>query len=61
LSIVKSAIVYGLSTIDLLTTDQKMKILDKYILKKILSTFFFVVLILVAIICIIDLTEKIDK
>jgi lipopolysaccharide export system permease protein len=38
-----------------------MKILDKYILKKILSTFFFVVLILVAIICIIDLTEKIDK
>ena len=38
-----------------------MKILDKYILKKILSTFFFVVLILEAIICIIDLTEKMDK
>ena len=38
-----------------------MKLLDKYILKKILSTFFFVVLILVAIICVIDLTEKIDK
>jgi lipopolysaccharide export system permease protein len=38
-----------------------MKLLDKYILKKILFTFFFVVLILVAIICIIDLTEKIDK
>jgi lipopolysaccharide export system permease protein len=38
-----------------------MKLLDKYILKKILSTFFFVVLILEAIICIIDVTEKIDK
>jgi lipopolysaccharide export system permease protein len=38
-----------------------MKLLDKYILKKILSTFFFVVLILEAIICVIDLTEKIDK
>ena len=38
-----------------------MKLLDKYILKKILSTFFFVVLILEAIICVIDITEKIDK
>jgi lipopolysaccharide export system permease protein len=38
-----------------------MKLIDKYILKKILSTFFFVVLILEAIICIIDVTEKIDK
>lgn len=38
-----------------------MKILDKYILKKILTTFFFVVLILVAIITVIDLTEKMDK
>lgn len=38
-----------------------MKLLDKYILKKILSTFFFVLLILVAIIVVIDLTEKIDK
>jgi len=38
-----------------------MKILDKYILKKILSTFFFVVLILVAIIVVIDITEKMDK
>ncbi len=38
-----------------------MKLLDKYILKMILSTFFFVVLMLEAIICIIDLTEKIDK
>lgn len=38
-----------------------MTILDRYIIKKILSTFFFVVLILVAIITVIDLTEKIDK
>ena len=38
-----------------------MKLLDKYIFKKIISTFIFVVLILEAIICIIDLTEKMDK
>jgi len=38
-----------------------MKLLDKYILKKILTTFFFVVLILVAIISVIDMTEKLDK
>ena len=38
-----------------------MKILDKYILKKILTTFFFVVMILVAIITVIDITEKLDK
>lgn len=38
-----------------------MKLLDKYILAKILSTFFFVLLILVAIIVVIDLTEKVDK
>ena len=38
-----------------------MKILDRYILKKILSTFFFVVLILMAIITVIDITEKMDK
>lgn len=38
-----------------------MTILDRYIIKKILSTFFYVVLILVAIITVIDLTEKIDK
>ena len=37
-----------------------MKILDKYILKKFLTAFFFVVLILVTIICVIDLTEKND-
>lgn len=38
-----------------------MTILDRYIIKKILSTFFYVVLILSAIITVIDLTEKIDK
>ncbi len=38
-----------------------MKIIDRYILKKILSTFVFVVLILMAIITIIDLTEKMEK
>ncbi|MBA4145913.1 MAG: permease [Cytophaga sp.] len=38
-----------------------MKILDKYILKKVLSTFFFVVLILMSIVTVIDLTEKMDK
>jgi lipopolysaccharide export system permease protein len=38
-----------------------LKILDKYILRQFLSTFFFVVLILVAVIVVIDLTEKTDK
>jgi len=38
-----------------------MKILDRYILTKVLSTFFFVVLILMAIITVIDVTEKMDK
>ena len=38
-----------------------MKIIDKYILRKVLSTFFFVVLILVAVIVVIDITEKMDK
>jgi lipopolysaccharide export system permease protein len=38
-----------------------LKILDRYILKRFLSTFFFVVLVLLAIICVIDLTEKMDK
>src|SRR5690606_20853013 len=37
-----------------------MKIIDRYILKKFLSTYIFVVLILVAIIVMIDLTEKND-
>ncbi len=38
-----------------------MKKIDWYILKKFLSTFVFVVLILIAIICVIDYTEKYDK
>lgn len=38
-----------------------MKILDRYILKRVLSTFFFVVVILMAIITVIDITEKMDK
>jgi lipopolysaccharide export system permease protein len=38
-----------------------MKLIDQYILKRFLSTFFFVVLILLAVITVIDLTEKMDK
>ncbi len=38
-----------------------MKLLDLYIIKKILSTFFFVLMILVAVIVVIDITEKVDK
>ena len=38
-----------------------MKILDRYIIKQVLSTFFFVMMGLVAIIVVIDITEKIDK
>lgn len=38
-----------------------MKILDKYILKKYLSTFFFILLILIPVIVVIDTGEKIDK
>ncbi len=38
-----------------------MKLLDWYILKRFLSTFFFVVLILLSVITVIDLTEKMDK
>jgi len=36
-----------------------MKILDRYILKKLITTFLFVVFIIVAIIVVIDVTEKI--
>lgn len=38
-----------------------MKILDKYILKTFLVTFFFVVLILLTVVTVIDLTDKMDK
>ncbi len=37
-----------------------MKKIDKYILKKFLGTFVFVVVILITIICVIDYTEKYD-
>jgi len=38
-----------------------MKLLDRYIIRKVLSTFFFVLMILVAVITVIDITEKVDK
>ncbi len=38
-----------------------MKKIDQYILKKMLTTFVFVMVILVLIICVIDFTEKNDK
>ncbi|UOQ74344.1 LptF/LptG family permease [Hymenobacter cellulosilyticus] len=37
-----------------------MKLLDKYILLKFLTSFFFVVVVLVSVICVIDFTEKND-
>jgi lipopolysaccharide export system permease protein len=37
-----------------------MKILDWYILRRFLSTYIFVVLVIVLIVCVIDYTEKID-
>jgi lipopolysaccharide export system permease protein len=37
-----------------------MNILDKYIIKKFLTAFFFTVVILVSVICVIDFTEKND-
>jgi lipopolysaccharide export system permease protein len=38
-----------------------VKLLDKYILNTFLVTFFFVVLILLAVVTVIDLTDKMDK
>ncbi|MGK7393024.1 MAG: LptF/LptG family permease [Candidatus Cyclobacteriaceae bacterium M3_2C_046] len=38
-----------------------MKILDRYILKKFLSSYVFVVTIIVSVVCIIDMTEKNEK
>ncbi len=38
-----------------------MKIFDLYILKKLLTTFFFSVLIMVIVVCVIDYTEKSDE
>jgi lipopolysaccharide export system permease protein len=37
-----------------------MKIIDRYILKKVLSTFFFVMLMLTSVIVVITITEKMD-
>ena len=37
-----------------------MRLIDKYILKRFLTSFVFVVLIIMAVIVIIDITEKID-
>ena len=37
-----------------------MKILDRYILSKFLSAFFFVVAILITIVCVINLTDRMD-
>lgn len=42
------------------TPKNTMKILDKFILKKFLVTFLFVVLLLCSVICVIDFTEKND-
>lgn len=39
----------------------EMKLIDKYVIKQFLSTFIFVVLLLLAVITVIDLTEKADK
>jgi lipopolysaccharide export system permease protein len=38
-----------------------MKLIDKYILKQFLTTFFFVVIILLAVISVIDMTDKMEK
>ncbi len=38
-----------------------MKLLDRYIIKQVLATFFFVMMILVSVIVVIDITEKVDK
>ena len=37
-----------------------MKLLDKYILKKFLTTFFFAIIILAVIACVIDYSQKVD-
>jgi lipopolysaccharide export system permease protein len=38
-----------------------MKLIDQYIIKRFLTTFVFVVLIFLAVITVIDITEKVDK
>lgn len=48
-------------TVDCGPSTTLMKLIDQYILKRFLSTFFFVVVILLAVITVIDLTDKMDK
>lgn len=48
-------------TVDCGPSTTPMKLIDQYILKRFLSTFFFVVVILLAVITVIDLTDKMDK
>jgi lipopolysaccharide export system permease protein len=38
-----------------------MKLIDKYIIKQFLTTFFFVVVILLAVVSVIDMTDKMEK
>jgi lipopolysaccharide export system permease protein len=55
---------YTCITIDYGLTNHQtdnMKLLDRYILQRFLTTFIFVVLILLAVITVIDITEKVDK
>ena len=42
-------------------TKPKLKILDKYIIRKFIGTYFFILMIAVLIIIIFDISEKIDK
>ncbi len=37
-----------------------MKLLDWYILKRFLLTYFFVVMVIVLVVCVVDYTEKVD-
>src|SRR6478609_6475160 len=38
-----------------------LKTIDKYIIKKILSAFVFITILLIAVICVVDYTEKSDE
>ncbi len=39
----------------------ELKVLDKYIIKKFLGTFFFTIVLFVAVVVVVDLSEKIDE
>lgn len=41
--------------------DLKIKILDRYIIRKFIGTYFFAILIIIGIVIIFDISEKIDK